>query len=187
MGINLDIDVNNVEASVCRLADELMNGWILTVQERTYRIAEATFYISTRELIQEAGKHFAQPRTPGIWHIHKTGIDITIGAALYTGKIHIRALQNLTEPNSIIYGPVRCFNELYGGGGFAHQQEVTLELAKDTDGLILFEEPFAAEAPEAPSVGEEALHGPSSYKFLLLPVCVQAGKNMEKAQKRAEL
>lgn len=116
MGINLTITPQTLEQDFARIANELMNNWILAVNETFYRITEIEFYCKS---ILEDGPikdpythgHTEQMKS-GTWYFHGSGIDLTFGSIDYYGGILIRAIQRLGAEPNYINGPLNSITEI---------------------------------------------------------------------------
>ena len=80
MGINLKIENNNIIDDFARIADDLMNRWILKCEGSQYRITEIEFYFqsdSHNDMYTHA--HKLQKET-GRWYFHGSGVDLSFGS-----------------------------------------------------------------------------------------------------------
>lgn len=117
--LDLSIDINQIDDSFARIAEQLMNHYILVSGESRYRLCEIEFYYTQKGTDHEdkyTHCHDLQ-KTTGQWYQHGSGLDITIGNKLTCGGILIRALQEIDKDGVEIhkqyfYGPLKSLQVL---------------------------------------------------------------------------
>ena len=114
MEIDFTINEDKIDEDFQRIANDLLNNWILKVEDALYRITEIEFYYR-----DEARKHddsyihgHQLQRQKGKWYFHGSGIDITFGNEKSFGGILIRAMVNI-QSNEYFNGPLVCVQELF--------------------------------------------------------------------------
>ncbi|MDI9366494.1 MAG: hypothetical protein QM541_16175 [Flavobacterium sp.] len=94
----LDIDLNAIEDSFKRIADELMNHHVIKVKDVYYRIVDCEFYFNHKESHDDTYTHSHKEQSKkGSWYFHGSGVDITIGSKNSKGGILIRGIAKLTN------------------------------------------------------------------------------------------
>lgn len=77
-----------VEESFARAADDLLNSYVLVVNDQLYRFLEVEFYYNDEGCGHAdcyAHKHPEQ-QNHGTWYFHGSGVDITFGKEGYTAE-----------------------------------------------------------------------------------------------------
>ena len=182
----LSIDFSNPQPSFERIANELMNNWVLWSNGIPYRIAELEFYVNGATHGDTYTHGHKLQRTAGKWYMHGSGMDLTCGDEHNHGGILIRALQDLSDDKNYHYGPITCVAKLFEKLDSALLHSFEFGLAKDKDGLIKREvqmKPIAA-----PRVGLNPTKNVEMfsqlYRFLVLPKKRHADKTaIEKAMR----
>ncbi len=167
MAINLIINESNIDADFKRIADDLMNHWILKIESKMYRITEIEFYLKS-EFHNDTYTHGHKlQQLKERWYFHGAGIDLTFGVNGFYGGILIRALYDFKE-NNYTYGPLNCVTELFSNIGHIYETNLSFGLvsAKPND--------FEAEKPiPAPRVGlnpnKDKDKYEAFYRFLIMP------------------
>ncbi|MEM9338542.1 MAG: hypothetical protein AAGA66_07415 [Bacteroidota bacterium] len=176
MELNLTINTNDIEGSFDRIANELLNEWILEVNDSKYRIEEIEFYLANIEHNDTYTHRHALQKTTGKWYFHGSGIDLTCGTAESHGGILIRAIYN-TLMDTYIYGPLKTVTELFSNLKTAHSSPVQFGLKSDTDKSLTPERVF-----KAPRVGlnpkkdKEAFN--QNYRYFIMPKEEHKGKTI---------
>lgn len=167
MSIDLTINENNFDSDFKRIAEDLMNHWILKIESKKYRIAEIEFYLKS-ESHNDAYTHGHKLQLEKErWYFHGSGFDLTFGANGFYGGILIRALYDFNGDN-YTYGPLNCVTELFSNIGHIYETNLSFGLipAKPND--------FELEKPiPAPRVGLNPIKDnekfDSFYRFLIMP------------------
>jgi len=167
MMLNLEIEHNNLNTDFLRIATDLMNSWILKVENAHYRITEIEFYFKSKlhndsyihghELQQELGR----------WYFHGSGIDLTFGSDDILGGILIRAVYNI-KTKKYVYGPLNIITELFSHLPSVYESAFSFGLIPNNNDEIEFEKPISA-----PRVGlnpnKDADMYDKCYRFLVMP------------------
>lgn len=170
---NLTIDPNDIEASFARVANELMNHFVITSGAKSFRIAEIEFYFS--EITGTHNDNYTHGHdlqlTTGNWYQHGSGLDITIGNQHAYGGILIRALQEINQEGKeirYIYGPLNCLQSLFTEFGHITKHQIAFGIERAGLGVLEPEKVIAA-----PRVGLNPQKQPEMidklYRFLILP------------------
>jgi len=178
--IDLTINKESIELSFRRIANELMNDWMLVCGKGKYRIAELEFYYNSEQHLDPYTHDHKRQSTFGEWYIHPSGMDITIGRDGAYGGILMRAIQDLTDDKNYIYGPINCLTELF-------KNINNVELQNIPFGLKTNNSPRTAESVIAlPRVGLNQIKSPDyfdkHYRYIVLPHKKHPGK--ENVRKR---
>ncbi len=163
-----------------RIANLIMNDWVLSCNNKRYRIAELEFYLKSEKHFDAYthGKEI-QKRT-GCWYVHPSGLDYTIGNEQMYASILIRAIQKtgvIDDPNNdgYTYGPINVLTEIFSNMD-ALEGTLTMRLEPVLkDDLAISEKPIAA-----PRVGlnptVDLEKSKELYRFLILPKKKHANK-----------
>ena len=176
MDIDLTISENTIKDDFARIANELLNKWILKVGGSQYRIAEIEFYYKDDN--QEHDDSYihghAQQRQKGKWYFHGAGIDITFGNGKAFGGILIRAMVNI-DTNEYFYGPLVCIQELFRNFSTIFNTEINFGLVPSKNNQVIEEKII-----RAPRVGLNPTKNPEMwnelYRFLIIPKLKHADK-----------
>lgn len=167
MKIYLSINENNINSDFKRIANELMNHWILKIELKAYRIAEIEFYLkceSHNDIYTHGHKLQLEKER---WYFHGSGLDLTFGSENFHGSILIRALYDINE-KKYIYGPINCVTELFSNLGNIYQNNFSFGLIPAKENDFELENPIAA-----PRVGlnpeKDKNIVNSFYRFLIMP------------------
>lgn len=170
--MNFEIDNQQVEKSFNRIATDLMNNWILSAGNKSYRICELEFYYeSDSHKDPYIHRHELQTKM-GKWYFHGSGLDLTFGSEDNHRSILIRAIYDLDNYSNYIYGPVKSVTELLGNLPGIYDGDFTLRLEPDTMGKIKNEEKKIFEAPRVGLNKEKDLNGDfyqKKYRFFVMP------------------
>lgn len=182
MEINLNIESKSIEKDFQRIANELMNSWILQVENSRYRICEIEFYFQSQEHNDTYTHGHELQKEKGRWYFHGSGIDLTFGSSEIFGGILIRAVYNIDSKN-YIYGPLNSITELFGNLSTAYLKQFAFGLVYDSEKIIETEKIIAA-----PRVGLNPNKTPEMYeklyRFLIMPKNKHAEKTrIEQAMK----
>ena len=151
-----------------KIASELMNDWILQINNSKYRIIEIEFYFKGgRHDDNYTHEHELQKKF-GRWYFHGSGLDITFGNNNFYGGILIREIYNLDTKVKPTYGPINVVTELFSNIQTVYINKFSFGLIPDKDKIITRQTPIAA-----PRVGLNRTKNPSMYdklyRFLVLP------------------
>ena len=176
MHLNLNINENDISGSFQRIANELMNKWVIQVDAKRYRIAELEFYYWS-ELHKDPYVHKNElQKKSGKWYFHGSGIDLTFGDNGSYGGILIRAIYDFKGKN-YVYGPLNCITELFSNLPNIYDSNSSISF-----GLI--------EAKESDFIKEKTISAPrvglnpvkdeekckALYRFLVMPKYKHAEK-----------
>ena len=164
--INLKTEHSDINEDFKRIATELMNEWVLKIQNATYRITELEFYIRSSDHPDNYTHGHELQKKSGSWYFHGSGIDITFGSDNSYGGILIRALQRMEKPGNFTYGPINVVTELFSNLQDVYNSSLSFGLIEARN--LPFEKPLAA-----PRVGLTKEKNPEMYdkyyRFLILP------------------
>jgi hypothetical protein len=167
MKLNLTIDNSDINSSFERIANELLNKWILEVNHSKYRIAEIEFYLKSGQHNDTYTHGHELQKTTGNWYFHGSGIDLTFGTSESYGGILIRAIYNILD-NKYIHGPLKTVTELFSNLGTAYSSPFQFGLVPDSNNSLDSERVF-----KAPRVGlnpekdKESFN--QNYRFFIMP------------------
>ena len=165
----LDLSINPVHISndFDRIADELMNKWILKVNNSRYRITEIEFYLKSSFHNDSYTHGHEIQKTSGQWYFHGSGIDITFGSEEYFGGILIRGIYNL-DKKKYINGPLKTVTELFESFDSIFLKNFEFGLIPDQENKIKIEDFL-----KAPRVGlkpeRDAEYFNKFYRYLVMP------------------
>ncbi|MCH7411104.1 hypothetical protein MM239_16990 [Belliella sp. DSM 111904] len=169
--INLSIDTKNLENSFKRIAEDLLNQYMLISGKKSFRICEIEFYYTGINHDDKYTHGHELQKTLGQWYQHGSGLDITCGNEDYYGGILIRALQAVDKQGKeldYIYGPLKCLQALMSGFKSIEKHQVTFGLEKSNQGTLSLEKVLSA--PRAglnPTRDQEMYSKP--YRFFIYP------------------
>jgi len=176
--LNLNIDFNNIEESFKRIANELMNDWILKIEKSSYRIAEIEFYLKNEDKHNDPYVHGHKlQKEKGRWYIHASGMDLTFGDKDSFGGILIRAIYNIENEKEYYYGPINCFTEIFKSLNSIYQKSYSFGLIKDENKIIKYEEPIAARRVNLNKSINIDWHN-KLYRYLIRPKEKHANKTL---------
>lgn len=176
MALDLTIHEDKIDESFERIANDLMNNWLLKIESKIYRITEIEFYYKS-EFHNDPYTHgHILQKEKEKWYFHGSGIDITFGTNKTYGGILIRAIYNIKEDN-YIYGPLNCVTEIFNAIGNIYDKGISLGLIALTKSNTEIE----TEIPiAAPRVGlnpqKDKTYSERFYRFLIMPKCKHAEK-----------
>lgn len=169
MELDLTIHEDKIDDSFARIANDLMNNWLLKIESKIYRITEIEFYYKS-EFHNDAYTHGHEfQKVKEKWYFHGSGIDITFGTNETSGGILIRAIYNIKDDN-YIYGPLNCATEIFNAVGNIYEKGITFGLIAswENNSEIEIEIPIAA-----PRVGlnpqKDKVYSERFYRFLIMP------------------
>jgi hypothetical protein len=176
MEIDFSIDEANIDEGFQRIANDLLNNWVIKVEDALYRITEIEFYYR-----DEARNHddsyvhgHKMQKQKGKWYFHGSGIDITFGNEKSFGGILIRAMVNI-HSNEYFYGPLVCVQELFRNFPAIFNTEINFGLIPAKNGQLSFEKLI-----RAPRVGLKPENNLEMwnkfYRFLIMPKQKHADK-----------
>jgi hypothetical protein len=181
MLLNLETNSNDINDDFRRIADDLMNKWVLKIHESTYRVCEIEFYLSSNTHKDGYTHGHDLQKTSGCWYFHGSGVDITFGINGSYGGILIRALLNI-DTDTYIYGPLKIITELFSNYRSVYNDSYSFGIVRSND--IKYEKPIAA-----PRIGLNKTKNPEMfdkfYRFLIMPREQHAEKtNIESDMKK---
>lgn len=172
--MKFDIDVKNVKGSFDRIADELMNKWFIQVNSSKYRICELEFYyhgFGHKDPYTHGHKH---QKTNGMWYVHPSGIDITIGPKKGYGGILIRAIKNM-DHEDYIYGPINTLTELFSRLQSVFVSDIRFGIQEDILNSLAGEDILRAPRVNLnPNIDKDYAQRP--YRYLIYPKVKHADK-----------
>lgn len=176
--VELDLSINEADPinDFRRIANELMNKWLLKANSRMYRITELEFYLKS-SLHNDTYTHaHSMQKEMGKWYYHGSGIDITFGNQKYHGGILLRALCDISDcKNLYYYGPLNVVAELFRNLESVYRNNFEFGLVPDEHKSLVYEEPICA-----PRVGLNSDKNPEMYnkpyRFLIMPMQKHAEK-----------
>lgn len=183
MGINLKITLDSIDSNFDRIAKELMNNWVLKVNETYYRITEIEFYydhilqeIKSEGISKDPYTHRnEQQKKSGTWYFHGSGLDLTFGNEDYYGGILIRGIykfdSNLEEKGKHISGPLNSITEILSSFGSCEMKSIEfglIESAKVPTVELSKIEPIKAPRVGLNSSKDEIAHK-KLFRFLIYP------------------
>lgn len=176
MALDLTIHEDKIEESFERIANDLMNNWLLKIESKIYRFTEIEFYYKSESHNDPYTHGHALQKEKEKWYFHGSGIDITFGTNETYGGILIRGIYNFEKKN-YIYGPLNCVTEIFNTIGNIHDKGISFGLiaSRENNFEIEPEIPIAA-----PRVGlnsqKDKAYSERFYRFLIMPKCKHAEK-----------
>lgn len=175
MTIDLSINDQEVIFSFNRIANDLMNSFLLMAGEKTYRIAEIEFYLKSDEHDDPYTHGNKRQLEYGKWYFHGSGLDLTFGKDGFHGGILIRAIYDIYHENDTdgyFYGPIVSVAELFGNLGDIRESSFAFGLIPAKDYQLEYEKPIAAPRvglnPNNPHMDSKKYHD-AFYRFLIMP------------------
>ncbi|MEB2777628.1 hypothetical protein SYJ56_20090 [Algoriphagus sp. D3-2-R+10] len=174
MGINLKITPETIEQDFERIAKELMNDWVLAVNETSYRITEIEFYcksILDNGPIKDPYTHgHVEQKKSRTWYFHGSGIDLTFGCEEYYGGILLRGIYNFKSEN-YINGPLNSITEILSNLETFYKTDFKIGLELRKEELVFDKEVFKAKRinlnPHTHLDPEKIIE--KKYRFLVMP------------------
>jgi len=178
MEINFTINEDKIDDDFQRIANDILNNWVLKVEDALYRITELEFYYR-----DDGKKHddsyihgHELQRQKGKWYFHGSGIDITFGNGKAYGGILIRAICKVNEgTKKYCYGPLNCILEIFSNLSNIYKPEMSFCLIPATDMLFEKEKPLRALRVGLNSEKDPIMHG-KYYRFFVMPTQKHADK-----------
>lgn len=174
MKLNLNINEKHPTADFERIADDLMNHWILRAGDGQYRLAEIEFYFQSKEHSDVYLHGHPLQAEQERWYFHGSGLDLTIGTGNTQGGILIRALYDIQKEH-YIYGPLNSVGELLSNLPPLYHHRFDFGLSPAATQQLAHEKPIAA-----PRVGLNPDKDPEKYhalyRFLIMPKRKHANK-----------
>lgn len=174
MEIDFTINDDKIEDNFQRIANDLLNNWVLKVEDALFRIAEIEFYYKSENHIDSYIHGHELQRQKGKWYFHGSGIDITFGNEKSFGGILIRAMVNI-QSNEYFYGPLVCVQELFRNFPAIFNTGINFGLIPAKNGQLSFEKLI-----QAPRVGLKPENNLEMwnkyYRFLIMPKQKHADK-----------
>ena len=174
MEIDFTITEGKIEADFKRIANDLLNNWVLKVEDALYRITEIEFYYKGKQHNDSYIHGHELQKQKGKWYFHGSGIDLTFGNSEAYGGILIRAIYRIND-NKYCYGPLNCILEIFSNLSSIYKPEMSFCLIPATEGLFENEKPI-----QALRVGLSPEKDPvmcnKYYRFLVMPQQKHADK-----------
>lgn len=97
--LDLSINTTAFEKDFDRIAQQLLQGYILRVGKQAYQLTELEFYYNNTARTIDSFAHKHPKHYPsGTWRLHGAGLDIVLSEkGVYHGGILLRGLQALDE------------------------------------------------------------------------------------------
>ncbi|HAH25010.1 MAG TPA: hypothetical protein DCL77_14860 [Prolixibacteraceae bacterium] len=177
MEIDFTITEEKIEADFKRIANDLLNNWILKVEDALYRITELEFYYRNIESHNDTYIHGHKlQKEKGKWYFHGSGIDLTFGNGESHGGILIRAICKINDKHEkYCYGPLNCILEIFSNLTSIYKPEMSFCLIPAIEGMFIVEKPICA-----PRVGLNPEKDPimyaKHYRYLVMPKQKHADK-----------
>ena len=178
MEIDFTINKDKIEEDFHRIANDLLNYWVLKVEDSLYRITEIEFYYNCGKLHNDTYIHGHElQKQKGKWYFHGSGIDLTFGNDDAFGGILIRAICKINdEGKRYCYGPLNCILEIFGNLSSIYKSEMSFCLIPAQEEQFKIEKPICA-----PRVGLNPEKNPimwnKNYRFLVMPKQKHADKS----------
>ncbi len=169
MEIDFTINDDKIDDDFQRIANDLLNNWVLKVENALYRITEIEFYYKDKgEKHNDTYIHGHElQRQKGKWYFHGSGIDITFGDDKAHGGILIRAIYSIND-KKYCYGPLNCILEIFSNLSNIYKPKMSFCLIPSTEELFEKEKPIRAQR-----VGLNPDKNPEMwnkyYRFLVMP------------------
>ena len=110
--MDLTIKRNNIFNSFDRIAKELINYFVLVVNDSEFRFTEIEFYYFIKGIHEDNITH-EHKRKQGMWRAHNQGFDLTLSSTEGSyGGILIRGLKQESN-NKYTNGPRRCIFQIF--------------------------------------------------------------------------
>lgn len=178
MEIDFSIDEANIDEGFQRIANDLLNNWVIKVEDALYRITEIEFYYR-----DEARKHDDSyvhghkiQKQKGKWYFHGSGIDLTFGDGEAYGGILIRAICQVNEgKGKYCYGPLNCILEIFSNLSSIYKPEMSFCLIPANDDLFEQEKPIRAQRVGLNPKNNQEMWN-KYYRFLVMPKQKHADK-----------
>ena len=176
MDIDFTVSESSIENDFVRIANELLNNWVLKVGDSLYRFAEIEFYY--KDDLQKHDDSYIHghslQKEKGKWYFHGSGIDVTFGNDKAFGGILIRAMIKI-ESNDYFYDPLVCVQELFRNFPSIFNTEIKFGLVSSKNNQVVEEKII-----RAPRVGLNPSKNPEmynkQYRFLIMPKLKHADK-----------
>ncbi len=191
MEINLKISPETIEEDFDRIANDLMNSWVLAVNETYYRITEIEFYYDHIEKVSNnavkdpyAHRHEQQKKS-GTWYFHGSGLDLTCGNKDHYGGILIRGIykfdSTLDEKFKHVSGPLKSVTEILSSFGRCEMKSIEFGLIESAKvSTIELPQKTSIKAPRVglnSEINKEDSHG-KLYRFLVFPKYTTSNKSI---------
>lgn len=170
MEIDFTINEGKIEEGFKRIANDLLNNWVLKVEDALYRITELEFYYKKVESHNDTYIHGHDlQKQKGRWYFHGSGIDLTFGDGDAHGGILIRAICKINDKQEkYCYGPLNCITEIFSNLTSIYKPEMSFCLIPAIKGMFKIENPICA-----PRVKLNPEKNPEmcvkNYRFLVMP------------------
>ena len=177
MEIDFTIEEGKIEEDFRRIANDLLNKWVLKVEDAIYRITEIEFYYRNAESHNDTYIHGHDlQKQKGKWYFHGSGIDLTFGDSEAYGGILIRAIYKINSTQEkYCYGPLNCLTEIFSNFTSIYKPEMSFCLIPAIEDMFKIENPICA-----PRVGLNPSLDPTMcakhYRFLVMPKQKHADK-----------
>lgn len=174
--MNLEIDNKDIEGSFNSIASELMNEYVLKVNDTDYRITEIEFYYQGGNHNDNYIHGHSLQMTKGKWYFHGSGIDLTFGSEGIYGGVLLRAIYNL-KTSEYIYGPIKIITEIFSNVPSVFDTNISFGLIRTENTFLELEKPI-----KAPRVGLNEKTNPNMYKELYRYLIMPKQKHSEKTR-----
>lgn len=121
------VNINNIANSFDRIAKELINDFVLKVNDSEFRFTEIEFYYFIKGIHEDNITH-EHKRKQGMWRAHNQGFDLTLSSTEDSyGGILIRGLKQESN-NKYTNGPRRCIFQIFENFNNINGLPSTIEL-----------------------------------------------------------
>jgi hypothetical protein len=177
MEIDFTINHDKIDADFQRIANDLLNNWVLKIENALYRITEIEFYYKNGEFHNDTYIHGHDlQKQKGKWYFHGSGIDITFGNDNAHGGILIRAICQVNEgKEKYCYGPLNCILEIFSNLSSIYKSEMSFCLIPANDDLFEKEKPIRAQRVGLNPQNNQEMWN-KYYRFLVMPKQKHADK-----------
>jgi 3-methyladenine DNA glycosylase Mpg len=114
------VDLENPQDSFNKIANQLLNHFLLQVNNKFYRLLEIEFYVNDKignglHIDDYTHGHEIQKKS-NKFYFHGSGMDIAIGNEKMFGGILIRAIAEYNKglvKENIVFGPLKVVTEIF--------------------------------------------------------------------------
>ena len=177
MEIDFTIEEEKIEDDFKRIANDLLNKWVLKVEDALYRITELEFYYTNGNSHNDTYIHGHDlQKQKGKWYFHGSGIDLTFGDGESHGGILIRAIYKINQgEEKYCYGPLNCVTEIFSNLTSIYKPEMSFCLIPATEGMFEIENPICAPRVRLNPIKNSEMCA-KNFRFLVMPKQQHADK-----------
>ena len=167
MTIDLTIDESKIDSDFNRIANDLMNYWVLKIESKMYRITEIEFYLKSESHNDTYTHGHKLQLKKERWYFHGSGFDLTFGTDGFYGGILIRAIYDFKGDN-YTYGPINCVTELFSNIEQVYETNLSFGLIPASPKSFEYEKPISAPRVGLnPQIDKDKVE--EFYRFLIMP------------------